>query len=80
LLDMPGRVLPTVLARREVLNQVPQLTSENYNGTFTTINAAKAQQRLDKAVARWQARHAATGWQGRTWSGWQTARELNGRD
>jgi hypothetical protein len=81
LLDMPGRVLPTLLARRELLNHTPQLTGTNEYGTYTTLKAEDAQRRLDLALANWHAERAAyPHWQSRTWSDWQTAKELNVRE
>ncbi|MEJ7660344.1 MAG: DUF4153 domain-containing protein [Hymenobacter sp.] len=55
LLDLPGRALPTLLAQREALNQLPQLTGESYRGA-AVVSAADAQRRLDAAVATWRQR------------------------
>ena len=78
LLDMPARVLPTLVARRELLNHTPQLTASAESGGTVVISAADAQRRLDAAVARWKSRFAAhPDWQGRTYSDWQTYKRLN---
>ena len=80
LLDMPGRVLPTLVARRELLNHTPQLTAEAAYGGAVVVPAAEAQRRLDAAVAAWQSRYQAhPGWQGRTYAEWRTARALQAR-
>ena len=78
LLDMPGRVLPTLLARRAVLDQVPHLSTSDAYGTATTIGSADAQRQLDAAAARWLGRYQTQAdWQGRTYADWQTARALS---
>ncbi|WP_201981435.1 DUF4153 domain-containing protein [Hymenobacter rubidus] len=77
LLDMPDRVLPTVQARRAVLNHTSQLTVETEYGTTERIDAAEAQRRLDLALTAARARYAAYDhWQGLTWADWQTRRAL----
>ena len=78
LLDMPGRVLPTLLARRDVLNHTPQLTAEDEYGEPIVISAAEAQQRLDRRVGEWRTRHRRLpDWQGLTYAAWQTHQALN---
>ncbi|WP_082685021.1 DUF4173 domain-containing protein [Hymenobacter sedentarius] len=78
LLDMPGRVLPTLVSHRELLNHTPQLTADTGNGAVL-LPAADAQRRLDAAVALWKHRYEAhPDWQGRTLSNWQTYKQLTG--
>ncbi|WP_210520522.1 DUF4153 domain-containing protein [Hymenobacter terricola] len=77
LLNMPDRVLPTLVARRAVLNRTAQLTVEAEYGGGQRIDAAEAQHRLDVALGAFKARNAAyTDWQGRTWADWQTQQAL----
>ncbi len=77
LLDMPARVLPTVLARRAVLDHATQLTVEGEYGISQVIKPADAQRLLDYAVADARARYAAyPHWQGLTWADWQAAQQL----
>ena len=77
LLDMPGRVLPTLLAQRAVLNQVPQLTTSDIYGTAVAIAPAEAQRQLDAAAARWVISYGRySDWQGRTYANWQTHKQL----
>ena len=77
LLDMPDRVLPTLLARRAVLDHATQLTVNDEYGLATTITAPEAQRRLDRAVVAGRARYAAyPDWQGLTWADWQARRAL----
>ncbi|MBD2767352.1 DUF4173 domain-containing protein [Hymenobacter sp. BT664] len=82
LLDMPGRVLPVLLAHRDLLNTAPQLTAEaRYYGGYTVITAAEAQRRLDAAVADWKAYYQDhPDWQSRTYANWQTFHQLGGQD
>ncbi|WP_310394019.1 DUF4173 domain-containing protein [Hymenobacter sp.] len=76
LLAMPARVLPTLVAQRALLARVP-LTGEDEYGTVVTVSAAKAQARLDAAVATWKSRYAAQAdWQGRTYADWHAYRTL----
>ena len=78
LLDMPARVLPTLLARRAALDHATQLTVEGEYGISQTIKPADAQRLLDFAVADARARYAAyPHWQGFTWADWQTRQALN---
>ena len=80
LLDMPGRVLPTLVARRALLNSAPVLTAETESGSIEVISAPEAQRRLDAAVAAWKSRyHAHPNWQGRTYADWRTAQALQGQ-
>ncbi|MFC7667801.1 DUF4173 domain-containing protein [Hymenobacter humi] len=80
LLDMPGRVLPTLVARRELLNQTPQLTADAEYGGTVVISDEEAQRRLDAAVARWTSRYSAhPDWQGRTYADWRTAQALGAK-
>lgn len=73
LLDMSGRALPTLLARRAVLTQVPQLTTSDSYGTVISISAPDAQRQLDAALNHWLSRYEAhADWQGRTYADWQT--------
>jgi hypothetical protein len=77
LLHMPGRALPTLLAQREALNQIPQLTTEDEYGQAVPLPADAAQRQLDIAVANWQAYYATqTDWQGFTYADWQAHQEL----
>ncbi|HEX8426371.1 DUF4173 domain-containing protein [Hymenobacter sp.] len=77
LLDMPGRALPTLVARRALLDQAVELSAENEYGTTVTISAAQAQQQLDAAVSQWLGHYRAqSDWQGRTYADWQTHRAL----
>jgi hypothetical protein len=77
LLEMPGRVLPTLVARRSVLDAVPQLTSRDEYGNVVTLPAAAAQLQLNVAVANWQAYAAAhSDWQSFTYADWQAAQAL----
>jgi hypothetical protein len=77
LLDMPGRVLPTLVANRALLNRVPTLTSEGEYGRVELLTAADAQRRLDAAVDRWLRRYEKQAdWQGRTYTDWQTYNQL----
>lgn len=77
LLEMPGRVLPTLVARRSVLDAVPQLTSRDEHGNVVTLPAAAAQLQLNVAVANWQAYAAAhSDWQSFTYADWQAAQAL----
>ena len=78
LLDMPGRVLPTLVARRKLLNYALQLTAEDKStGAAVVIPAPEAQRRLDAAVAHWTSHYAAhPDWQGRTYADWRTYKRL----
>ena len=77
LLDMPDRVLPTLLARRAVLDRATQLTIDTEYDGVQTIEAASARRRLDAAVTAARARYAAYDhWQGFTWADWQARRAL----
>ncbi|WP_046244590.1 DUF4153 domain-containing protein [Hymenobacter terrenus] len=78
LLQMPGRTLPTLLARRAVLDQAPHLTAEDESGTTVPISAADAQVQLNIAAATWTAYYAAhTDWQSRTWADWRAYGRLS---
>ncbi|MBF9238334.1 DUF4173 domain-containing protein [Hymenobacter sp. BT683] len=77
LLNMPGRVLPTLVARREVISRTPKLTAATEYGGAEVITAAEAQRRLDAAVANWKSRFQThPDWQGRTYADWRTAQFL----
>jgi hypothetical protein len=77
LLDMPGRVLPELMAHRAQLAQVPHLTTEDEYGQTQSIAAAAAQARLDAAVAAWKAHYAANSdWQGLTYADWKASQQL----
>ena len=77
LLDMPDRVLPTLVARRAVLDRAVQLTQETEAGGGQSMAGPMAQRRLDVAVAAARARLAAhSHWQGFTWADWQTRQAL----
>ena len=85
LLDMPGRVLPTLLARQAVLGQVPQLTTDgdylrtggHYVYGTRPITTAEARLELHEKAQRWLRRYQLQhDWQGRTWYDWHTARLL----
>ena len=73
LLGMPGRVLPTLLARRTLLGHGPVLTGENPYGGAVVLAPSDAQAQLDAAVGRWlRGYEAHPDWQGRTYADWQT--------
>ncbi|WP_035565445.1 DUF4173 domain-containing protein [Hymenobacter sp. IS2118] len=77
LLDMPGRVLPTLVARRALIDTAPHLTAEAEYGGAEVITAVEAQRRLDAAVAAWKSHYQThPNWQGRTYTEWRTARTL----
>ena len=81
LLDMPDRTLPTLLARRAVLNHATQLTMNAEYGIPTTITAPEAQRRLDLAATAARARYAEyADWQGLTWADYETAQQLGGHE
>ena len=76
LLDMPDRVLPTLQARRAVLNHATLLVNAEYGGS-QPIDAPEAQRRLDLALGRARIEYAAyTHWQGLTYADWQASRAL----
>ncbi|GAA4357342.1 DUF4173 domain-containing protein [Hymenobacter saemangeumensis] len=80
LLSMPPRVLPTLLERRAVIDQVPSLSSDNEYGTTVSISAAEAQRLLDATARAYQERSAGySAWQGWTYAGWLTKQELKRR-
>ena len=77
LLDMPDRTLPTLLARRAVLNHTTQLTVNAEYGIPTIIDAPEAQRRLDLAVVAARAHYAEYNhWQGLTWADYRAAHQL----
>ena len=77
LLAMPDRVLPTLVARRAVLDRAAQLTLETEYDGIQSIDGTMAQRHLDFAVAAARARYAAySHWQGFTWADWQTRQAL----
>ena len=77
LLNMPGRVLPTLVAQRAVLNQVPHLTTEAHYGLAVTVSAVEAQAQLDAAVREWLLSYQAqANWQGQRWADWQAYQKL----
>ena len=77
LLDMPDRALPTVLARRAVLDRAALLSVNNEYGRGQQIDAAEAQRRLDFAVKAAQASYARhSHWQSLTWADYQAAQQL----
>ena len=81
LLDMPDRALPTLLARRAVLDRATQLTVNAEYGIPAVIDAPEAQRRLDRAVAAARARYAEYDhWQGFTWADYQAAQQLGGHE
>jgi hypothetical protein len=81
LLDMPDRALPTLLARRAVLNHATQLTVNAEYGTALAIDVPEAQRRLDLAVAAARAHYAeASDWQGLTWADYEAAQQLSGHE
>ena len=74
---MPDRVLPTLVARRAVLDRAAQLTLETEYDGIQSIDGPMAQRHLDFAVAAARARYAAySHWQGFTWADWQTRQAL----
>ena len=87
LLAMPGRVLPTLLERREVLNHAAMLTAEidgedESEGPVdktpsNVMTAQEAQARLDARVANWKVRYGTRQhWQGLNYADWQTGQIL----
>jgi hypothetical protein len=77
LLDMPGRVLPELVAHRAQLAQVPSLTIEDEYGQAKPIAAADAQARIDAAVAAWKTHYSINSdWQGLTYADWQAYQQL----
>ncbi|MBJ6111568.1 DUF4173 domain-containing protein [Hymenobacter sp. BT523] len=77
LLNMPDRVLPTLQARRAVLNHATQLTMDSEYGTGQVITAEEAQRRLDFAIHNAKAEYAAyTHWQGLNYADWQARQAL----
>ncbi|GAA4025623.1 hypothetical protein GCM10022409_07030 [Hymenobacter glaciei] len=81
LLDMPDRTLPTLLARRGVLNHTTQLTVNAEYGIPSVIDAPEAQRRLDLAVVAARANYAEySHWQGFTWADYEAAQQLGGRE
>ncbi|MBC6990630.1 DUF4153 domain-containing protein [Hymenobacter sp. BT491] len=82
LLDMPGRVLPEVVERRAVLNEVPKLTFEDgYNG-FIPLGPQQAQTRLDATVAEWVRHyeaHRLHDWQSWNYADYQAYQQLKRR-
>ena len=77
LLTMPGRVLPTVLAHRDALNDVQQLTTEDEYGHATTISAPEAQHRLNATVAAWKHDYQThPDWQRQNYTEWQAYQQL----
>ena len=81
LLDLPDRTLPTLLARRAILNHTTQLTVNAEYGSSAVIDAPEAQRRLDRAVAAARTRYAEySDWQGFTWADYQAAQQLGGHE
>jgi hypothetical protein len=77
LLDMPGRVLPELVAHRAQLAQVPSLTIEDEYGQAKAISATDAQARIDAAVAAWKTHYSINSdWQGFTYADWQAYQQL----
>lgn len=78
LLDMPDRALPTLLARRAVLNHAAQLTVNAEYGNPAVIDTAEAQRRLDLAMVAARAHYAEyQHWQGFTWADYEAAQQLS---
>ncbi|HEX8329423.1 MAG TPA: DUF4173 domain-containing protein [Hymenobacter sp.] len=77
LLDMPGRALPTLLARRALLDHAAELSADTEYGTPTLISAYQAQRQLDQEINRWLRQYEQyPDWQGRTYADWQTHEAL----
>jgi hypothetical protein len=77
LLNMPDRVLPTLQARRAVLNHATMLTMDSEYGTGMVITAEDAQRRLDFALNNAKTEYAGyTHWQGLTYADWQARQAL----
>ena len=77
LLEMPARALPTLLARRAVLDQATQLTISDEYGNPVVIDADYARRRLGYAAAEARARYAGySHWQGFTWADYRAAQLL----
>ena len=91
LLDMPGRVLPTLLERRAVLSQGAMLTTADADvyqtvdadggsvaaASDNVLTAAQAQALLDRKIAVWQAAYAAQpSWQSRCYADWRAHQQL----
>ena len=79
LLAMPGRVLPTVLARRAVFDQVPALVADDGSGYYHGLSPIYAQQQLDEAVRRWQFQQKDRDWQSLCWADWQAYESLKNK-
>ena len=77
LLDMPGRVLPTLQARRAVLSQVPLLVADDGSSYFHEVSAEHAQHQLDEFLRRWQFQQQGRDWQSLCWADWIAAYELS---
>jgi len=85
LLDMPGRVLPTLLARQAVWEHTPHLTLKTQwarpDGALDYgpqgVTAAEARRQLAAKADRWLGRYRAhADWQDKTWADWQAYRQL----
>jgi hypothetical protein len=77
LLDMPGRVLPELVAHRAQLAQVPSLTTEDEYGQARPVSAVDAQARIDAAVVAWKTHYSINSdWQGFTYADWQAYQQL----
>ena len=77
LLTMPGRVLPTLLERREALNHASLRTVDDLYGNPQFIDAAEAQRRLDARLAQWRTDYLKhPDWQGLNYADWAAYQEL----
>lgn len=80
LLDLPGRALPELVARRALLPRIPQLTGAAAYGGPVPVSAADAQRRLDAAVAAWQQRQRTyADWQGWNYADWRATHLVTGK-
>ncbi|KAA9338378.1 DUF4173 domain-containing protein [Hymenobacter busanensis] len=77
LLNMPGRVLPTLVAQRATLNEYPYLTVAGPHHQATQLQPAAAQRALDERVAEWRAAYEAeASWQDWTYADWAAYQAL----
>ncbi|GAA4375836.1 DUF4173 domain-containing protein [Hymenobacter koreensis] len=77
LLRMPGRVLPSLLARRAVLNEYQHFGVQNTYREPARVDLATAQRMLDARAAEWRADYEAqASWQDWTYADWAAYQSL----
>jgi hypothetical protein len=69
LLNMPGRMLPELVAKQAVLTQIPNLRIENPNGTVDSVSGQAAQRLLAQRVASWRHEYETS----YSWKSWTHA-------